>query len=103
MSSPIYEVPGSLKEIFENGESSYKIINYEKGMDMDNNVAMTHFLETVDVPSDAIELHDGTRVYLTHPDYDYIAVVDSGGLGDFFSHGFDVSFVTKKTYEPYSP
>lgn len=83
---PIYEVPGSIKELFSQGNASYRIINYDKGMEMDNIQAMTHFLETVNVPTECIDLHDGTQVFLKHPDYEYLAVIDSGGLGDFFSH-----------------
>lgn len=101
----IYEIPNSLKELFENKNSSYRIINYDKGMDMDNIQAMNHFLESVGISSEQIELHDGTQVFLTHPDYNYLAVVNSGGLGDFFSHGFDVSFVKKVngSFEDFNP
>lgn len=91
----IYEIPGSVKELFENKGSSYRIINYNKGMDMDNIAAMTHFLDSVGINQEFIDLNDGTQVYLKHPDFDYLAVIDCRGLGDFFSHLFEVSFVKK--------
>jgi hypothetical protein len=38
-----------------------------------------------------IEEDNGTQVILKHPNYKYKLCIDSGGLGDFFSHGYDVS------------
>lgn len=98
MTTEIYEVPDSLTQLFQdvaegNGGVSYRIINYTNGMDMDNNESMAHFIETVDIPEDAIIENEGTQVVLTHPDYEKKIVIDSGGLGDFFSHGFDCQWV----------
>lgn len=90
-----YEVPGSVKELFENGETSYRIINYDPSMEMDNIQSMQHFCETVGISEDYIETDDGTQIVIKHPDFENKLVIDSGGLGDFFSHGFDVS-----NYEP---
>lgn len=94
MTTEIYEVPDNLTRLFQDvldgsGHTSYQIINYTDGMDMDNNESMSHFLETVDIPEDAIVEDEGTQVVLSHPDYEKKIVIDSGGLGDFFSHGFD--------------
>lgn len=104
MNQPIYELPDSLKAIFENGETSYRIIDYSPNMDLDNIQALNLFLERVEIPSENVIIHDGTQCFLSHPDFD-LAVVDSGGLGDFFSHGFDVSFVKEVNgnFEPFNP
>lgn len=104
-SNPIYEIPDSLKALFENGETSYRIIDYSPGGDLDNIQALNLFIERVEIPSENILVHDGTQCILSHPDFDYLAVVDSGGLGDFFSHGFDISFVKEEngSYIDYSP
>lgn len=101
MSKEIYEIPSSIKELFINGERAYRIIDYSR--EMDNNQSMQHFIECVDISSDNIDLDDGTQLYLKHPDYEYLAVVNASGLGDFFSHSFEVSFVKPETYEAFSP
>lgn len=90
--STIYEIPSSIEEMFENKHCFYKIINYSNGNDMDNIQSMSHFLESI--PSSFnydIEENEGTRVVLSHPSYKYKIRIDSYGLGDFFSHGFEVS------------
>lgn len=97
MSMEIYEIPGTVQEMFEeveknDGEMSYRIVNYGEGMSMDNNESMQHFLESVDVPDDLIEEDLGTQVTLKHPDFKARLVIDASGLGDFFSHGFDCSW-----------
>ena len=90
-----YEVPGSLKEMFEE-EGYYKIINYE--YEMDNVQALNHFFEVVGVPSDNILLHDGTQAFLFHPDFNFHLVIDSSGLGDFFSHQFELTKIQASEY-----
>ena len=94
MSTEIYEVPDSVECIFEDvkagdGDFSYRIINYTKSMDMDNIASMQHFIEVVDINDEYIVEDLGTQITLSHPDYDKRIVIDSGGLGDFYSHGFD--------------
>ena len=91
MSFRTYEIPDSIKELFEQGETSYRIIDYDPTMEMDNIQSMQHFCEVVGISNDFIETNDGTQIVLKHPDFENKLVVDSGGLGDFFSHGFDVS------------
>lgn len=86
-----YEIPGSTKEIFENKEASYSIIDYTPGMDMDNIQSMKLFLDLVGVTEEELFFDSDTQVILQHPDYDFKLTIDSGGLGDFFSHGYDVS------------
>lgn len=102
MEKAIYEIPSSLKELFENGATSYKIIDYKIG-DLDNIEAMKLFIESVGIPSENIVIDDGTQAFISYPNYDYLVVIDSGGLGDFYSHGFDISFVKENNgnYEPF--
>lgn len=94
MATEIYEIPDSVtdlfKEVMENdGGMSYRIINYSEGMSMDNNDALVHFVESVDISEEFIEEDLGTQLTLIHPDFEKKIIIDSGGLGDFFSHGFD--------------
>lgn len=89
----IYEIPSSVKEMFELGENSYRIIDYSI-QDMDNIQSMQYFLECIGASSDNIQTDDGTQVVVVHPDFDHKLVIDSSGLGDFYSHGYDVSLFT---------
>jgi len=91
MALEIYEIPHDIDELFENGERSYRIINYNENMDMDNNQSMIHFMGCVGIHSDNVIYDYGTQIILTHSDYENKLCIDSGGLGDFYSHGFDVS------------
>jgi hypothetical protein len=86
-----YEIPNNVKELFEQGENSYRIIDYAPDMSMDNKQSMGYFLDCIGAKQDNIEEDEGTQIVLMHPDFGMKYVVDSGGLGDFFSHGFDVS------------
>lgn len=88
-----YEVPYSTKEIFENKNATYKIINYK--MELDNIQALQHFVEIVGIKSEDIVEDNGTEIIIKHDDYDYLAVIDSSGLGDFYSHQYEVKFVKK--------
>lgn len=90
MASQIYETPDSMRDLFERGEASYRIIDYNIP-GMDNIESMGYFLETIGYTDDNIETDDGTQVVLKHPDFDFKLVIDSGGLGDFYSHGYDVT------------
>lgn len=88
----IYEIPNDVNELFENGEASYRIVDYAPEMEMDNIESMEFFLNEVGVTEDYIfECDYPTQVILAHPEYSNKICIDSGGLGDFFSHGFDVS------------
>lgn len=97
MAEEIYEIPDSLDALFaevaEEGGMFYRIVNYEKGLDMDNNQSMKHFLENVGICEESIVNNYGTQVILQHPDYKKHVVIDSGGLGDFYSHGFECAWV----------
>lgn len=52
---------------------------------------MQLFLELVEVPEEMIECDDGTQVTLF--DGTTRLVIDSGGLGDFHLHGYDVTVI----------
>jgi hypothetical protein len=90
MTIMIYEMPSSVKEMFEQGENSYRIIDYSIN-EMDNIQSMQYFLDLIGAKSENIETDDGTQMVIIHPDFDHKLVIDSGGLGDFYSHSFDVS------------
>jgi hypothetical protein len=82
-----YFIPNNATELFENGESSYWIIDRDQVGD--NIFAMNLFLQCVDVPDLMVEEHYGTQVVLF--DGKTRIVIDSGGLGDFDRHGYDVT------------
>ena len=42
-----------------------------------------------------VETDDGTQVVVIHPDFDHKLVIDSGGLGDLYSHGYDVTIYSE--------
>ena len=88
----IYEIPNSVQDMFEQGETSYRIVDYTI-QEMDNNQSMQYFLDCIGATDDNIEIDDGTQVVVKHPNFDYKLVIDSGGLGDFYSHGYDVSLL----------
>lgn len=90
----IYEIPDDIdtlfKEVDENdGSISYRIIDYGDGMSMDNNESMQYFINCVELSPASVEDDLGTQIVLGHSGYSKRIIIDSGGLGDFFSHGFD--------------
>ncbi|GLI82526.1 hypothetical protein ANABIO32_02130 [Rossellomorea marisflavi] len=90
----IYETPHNIEELFQevedsHGSMSYRIINYTDGMSMDNFQSMQHFIDHVGIHSDHVDEDSGTQVILIHPEYKKRLVIDAGGLGDFFSHGYE--------------
>lgn len=84
-----YNIPESVEELFANGEQSYSISDIDQPGS--NVFGMLLFLGCVGVPTDMIEDNQGTQVTLF--DGTKRIVIDSGGLGDFHLHGFDVSVV----------
>lgn len=83
----MYDIPESVDELFANGEENYSITDPEQSGD--NVFAMRLFLECVGVPDDMVESDYGTQVTLFNGKRRL--VVDSGGLGDFHLHGFQVT------------
>jgi len=90
MEQPIYEIPDSVLQLIQNGEREYRIIDYSPQKEMDNNQSMAYFLELIGCQQDNIVADYGTQVILCHLDYPQTMVVDAGGFGDFFSHGYSV-------------
>lgn len=88
----IYEIPNSVQHMFEQGETSYRIVDYTI-QEMDNNQSMQFFLDCIGATDDNIDVDDGTQVVIKHPDFDHKLVIDSGGLGDFYSHGYAVTLL----------
>jgi len=82
-----YNIPDNVQELFANGECSYSIIDPDQPGD--NIFSLRLFLECVGVPSEMIEEDLGTQVTLC--DGTKRIVIDSGGLGDFHRHGYDVT------------
>lgn len=103
MTTEIYEVPSSVTELFEDvkkgeGFVSYRIIDYTEGKEMNNSESMAYFCELVGISADNIQLDDGTQLTLKHPDFKKEILIDAGGLGDFNSHGFECTWVTKPDF-----
>ena len=63
MATIIYEIPNSVKEMFERGENSYRIIDYSI-KEMDNIQSMRYFLDCIGAKIDNIETDDGTQVIM---------------------------------------
>lgn len=98
-------IPDTLLELFTMGDFSYSYINYN-GPEMDNVEAMAYFKEKLGLVPDRLienlfilEIDDGTQLFISCSEKLKLAIVDSGGLGDFFSHGFDVQILTFKSKE----
>ena len=86
-----YQLPDSIGELFKQGENVYSFTDYSEDMGMNNNESMEFFLYHIEAKESNIVSNEGTQVILSHPDYEEKYTIDSGGLGDFFSHGFDVT------------
>ena len=90
------ELPGSLREIFENKEAIYKLYQDYREPDMDNVESLRWFIECLSIHSDNIESDEGTQVVLSHQDFNYKIVIDSTGAGDTHSHLFEASILEEK-------
>ena len=84
-----YDVPDDVTELFANGESQYSICDREQSGD--NIFAMGLFVEIVDIPDEMIIEDEGTQIIIS--DGNKTLCIDSGGLGDFHLHGYDVTVV----------
>lgn len=82
-----WNIPESPEALFEAGEARYWI--KDRDCVGDNIYAMNLFLDAVGVPAEMVEEDSGTQVILF--DGAKRLVIDSGGLGDFHLHGFDVT------------
>lgn len=88
-------LPESVDELFANGARCYSIVDYDIEP-MDNIQSMAFFLDEIGATDEDIVEADGTQVYLKHKDYPYQMCIDSGGLGDFYSHSFTISAYNEK-------
>ena len=82
-----YYIPADVDELFTNGKAQYEIYDWDQAGD--NVFAINLFLECVNVPDEMIEECEGTQVILN--DGVTRLCIDSGGLGDFYHHGYDVT------------
>ena len=86
----VYEVPGSIEEIFENPEESWRIIDYElPGMDCSE--SLDYFLELAGIGPDCIIQRDTESVVLGHPGYPFKVRLGADDLGDLHSHVFEAN------------
>jgi hypothetical protein len=93
MSPEFWDIPDNYDWLVAGGDAQYSIRGVETQDNMDS---MRRFVEAVGIPSDKIEVDDGTQIIVTHPDPTKIIVIDAGGLGDFFDSGFDVAVVARE-------
>jgi hypothetical protein len=84
-----WDIPENVNELFKNEEKSYSIC--DEDYSGDNIYAMKLFLEAIGVPNEMVEEDLGTMVVLFNGEKRLR--IDSGGLGDFHLHGYDVSIV----------
>jgi len=82
-----YDIPDNVNSLFANGEHSYHI--FDSKQSGDNIFAMQLFVECVGIPNKMIEIDDGTQITVFNGEKRI--VIDSGGLGDFHLHGYDVT------------
>ena len=86
------DIPISIEELFSNGCQNYYLTDY--GLPpMDNIESMEYFLGRVGASIDNIDVDDGTYIVLSHPDYEYALEIQSGGMGDFNTHIWQVTTI----------
>lgn len=84
-----WNIPSTVEELFSAGEASYSITDAEyPGC---NSYGMDLFVSCVEGLEQHITDHFGTQI-LVYKDGVNLQI-DSGGLGDFHLHGFDVTIV----------
>lgn len=79
-------MPESIDDLFVNREQTYTMFTEES---LDNKQSMDLFIDELGL-HDLIFLDEGTQIQLKHSDFPFMLQVDSAGLGDFYSHKFDV-------------
>ncbi len=94
-----WNIPEKWEQLFSEEPQTYHIYDYDYSC---NNIeSMALFLESLEVPQDALVVDDGTRVILKHDNYPYSVCIDSYGHGDFDRHGYDITRVDPITYEDF--
>jgi len=84
-----WDIPENVDELFKNIPASYSITDPD--LSGDNIYAMQLFLDNVEGLEDLIIEFEGTQIICKKDDK--TICIDSGGLGDFYLHGFEVSEV----------
>ena len=87
MTDAEYNIPSDVAELFSNGERQYSICDPDESGD--NVFAMDLFAFLVGIPDEMIIEDEGTQIIVT--DGNKRLCIDSGGLGDFHLHGYDVT------------
>lgn len=87
-----YDIPETIEALFNNGNCFYSIVDYDINP-MDNIASMKLFLDEIGIKEENIAEYDGTQVYLKHDAFPFQIRVDSGGLGDFYSHSFNATVI----------
>jgi hypothetical protein len=82
-----WEIPSGLNELFDNVPAQYSIIDSDYSGD--NVYAMNLFVDSIEGLGSCIIIDDGTQVVAERNGKKI--VIDSGGLGDFDRHGYDVT------------
>ena len=80
-------LPNTVHALFENGETEYRYFSEDS---LDNYWSMDWFIKYLEL-QEFIKIHDGTQIFVKHPEYEKALQIDAGGLGDFYSHSFKVS------------
>ncbi len=84
-----WNIPANVSELFAAGEAYYSITDPD--FPGDNNYGMSLFIDCVEGIESYITDHFGTQILLYKDGVNL--QIDSGGLGDFHLHGFDVTIV----------
>lgn len=87
-----WSIPGSVEELFSNGPTQYHIIDPDYSGD--NVYAMRLFIESVEGLAAHVVEDEGTQIVVAKDGVSL--VIDSGGLGDFDRHGFDVNLLEEE-------
>jgi hypothetical protein len=85
------DLPGSIREIFENKEAEYRLNQDYSEPDMDNVQSLAWFISGVGIPASAIDENFGTQIVVSDPEFKFRLVIDSTGGGDTHTHLYSVS------------
>lgn len=89
------QLPASHRELFENGNTMYKLIITDPMMDMNNAEATDYFLDKAEIREGNIEAVEGGSIFIKHPDFDFVIMLDCIYIEPFFSHAYNAVKVKK--------
>ena len=89
MYNEYYDIPDSIEELFNNGDSNYSIT--DPNQSGDNIFGLNLFLDHLNIDEDNMELNEETRVILLYNGKRL--TIDCYGLGDFHLHGYEVKII----------